>query len=128
MADTPPDDTTPRPAATTPGTEAPPPRPAAEPAPILPDFKKKDLLDAVVARSGAKKRDAKPVVEAMLAVLGESVAQGRGLNLEPFGKLRIKRAEQKGTVRVTVCRLRQSGGAVENSDQQPLDNPVEERY
>lgn len=33
-----------------------------------PELKKKDLIDRVVAASGVKKRDAKPAVEATLAV------------------------------------------------------------
>jgi len=46
-----------------------------------PDLRKKALIDLVVARSGTKKKDAKPVVEAMLAVLGETIGAGRELNL-----------------------------------------------
>lgn len=73
-----------------------------------PDLKKKELIDLVVARSGIKKKDAKPVVEAVLAVLGETIASGRELNLQPFGKLRINRSEEKPNGRVIVCKLRQS--------------------
>ena len=72
------------------------------------DLKKRELIDLVVDRSGIKKKDAKPVVEAMLAVLGETIASGRELNLQPLGKLRINRAEEKGNGRVIVCKLRQS--------------------
>ncbi len=72
------------------------------------DMKKKELIDLVVARSGIKKKDAKPVVEAMLAVLGETVSEGRELNLQPFGKLRINRTRELANGRVTVCKLRQS--------------------
>jgi DNA-binding protein HU-alpha len=76
-----------------------------------PDMKKKELIDLVVERSGIKKKDAKPVVEAMLAVLGESIAKGRELNLQPLGKLRINRSEEKSNGRVIVCKLRQSGSS-----------------
>jgi nucleoid DNA-binding protein len=78
------------------------------PAAIIPDLKKKELLEQVVARSGIKKKDAKPVVEAMLAVLGETLAEGRELNLQPLGKLRINRSEEKTGYRIVVCKLRQS--------------------
>lgn len=71
------------------------------------DLRKKELIEMVVARSGAKKKDAKPVIEAMLAVLGETVASGRELNLQPFGKLKINRRETKANGRVVMCRLRQ---------------------
>jgi len=73
-----------------------------------PDLKKKELIDLVVERSKIKKKDAKPVVEAMLAVLGETIASGRELNLQPLGKLRINRSTDKGNGRVIICKLRQS--------------------
>ncbi len=82
---------------------------------VQPDLKKKELIDLVVARSGIKKKDAKPVVEAMLAVLGETIASGRELNLQPLGKLRINRTTDKGNGRVIVCKLRQSYNAASGS-------------
>lgn len=83
----------------------------SEPAAVKADLKKKELLDEVVLRSGVKKKDAKPVVEAMLALLGESLADGRELNLQPFGKLRINRAEEHANYRIVICKLRQQIGA-----------------
>ncbi len=74
-------------------------------------LRKPELLEAVILRSGVRKREAKPVVEALLAVLGEAVAAGRDLNLEPFGKLRINRSQTGENGRVTVARLRQKDGA-----------------
>ncbi|WP_424986163.1 HU family DNA-binding protein [Microbulbifer sp. S227A] len=79
------------------------------------EMKKKELVDLVVSRSGIKKKDAKPVVEAMLAVLGESIAEGRELNLQPFGKLRINRKVEKDNGRVTVCKLRQTSNATSDT-------------
>ncbi|TDK51757.1 DNA-binding protein [Antarcticimicrobium luteum] len=72
-----------------------------------PDLRKQDLIAAVLERCEIKKRDAKPVIEAMLAVLGEALAEGRGLNLAPMGKLRINRIEEKNGRRIVVCKLRQ---------------------
>jgi len=80
----------------------------SEPQVSAPEMKKKELIDTVVERSGIKKKDAKPVVEAMLAVLGEAIGDGRKLNLQPLGKLRINRSEEKSNGRVIVCKLRQS--------------------
>lgn len=81
-----------------------------------PELKKKELVDLVVDRSGIKKKDAKPVVEAMLAVLGETIASGRELNLQPFGKLRINRAADKGNGNVIICKLRQSKAAMDKAN------------
>ena len=79
----------------------------SEPEIARPDLRKKELIAEVLERCEVKKRDAKPVIEAMLAVLGEALADGRGLNLEPMGKLRINRAEEKNDRRIVVCKLRQ---------------------
>lgn len=92
------------------------------------DMKKKELIGLVVERSGAKKKDAKPVVEAMLAVLGESLASGRELNLAPLGKLRINRVEDKANGRVIVCKLRQpkdTGTGPDNPPNDPLAEAAE---
>lgn len=71
-------------------------------------MKKKELIDAVTERSGIKKRDAKPVVEAMLAVLGQAIADGRELNLQPFGKLKVNRAKEVQGGTVIISKIRQS--------------------
>ena len=91
-------------------------------------LKKKELVERVVAASGVKKKDAKPVVEAMLAVLGESLASGRELNLAPLGKLRINRVEDKANGRVIVCKLRQpkdTGTGPDNPPNDPLAEAAE---
>lgn len=69
-------------------------------------FRKRDLIDAVVMRSGVKKRDVKPAVEAALAILGETLAQGQGLNLPELGKVKIQNQKSVGDVQVLNLRLR----------------------
>ena len=81
-------------------------------------MRKKELIDLVVERSGIKKKDAKPVVEAMLAVLGEASGSGRELNLQPLGKLRINRSVERSNGRIIVCKLRQSTAMGENSSEE----------
>lgn len=76
-----------------------------------PEMKKQELLKKVVELSGIKKKDAKPVVEAMLEVLGETLADGRGLNLQPFGKLKLNRTKETPNARIIVAKLRQSKAA-----------------
>lgn len=73
-----------------------------------PVMRKRELIDLVVEKSGIKKKDAKPVVEAMLAVLGEAVSDGRELNLQPFGKVKVRRAKEMPNARVMVTKIRQS--------------------
>lgn len=70
-------------------------------------MRKKELVDAVVARSGIKQRDAKPVIEAVLAELGETLARGREMSLPPLGRVKINREKQIDNGRVIVVKLRQ---------------------
>ncbi|MEP2717035.1 HU family DNA-binding protein [Pseudophaeobacter sp.] len=97
---------------------------AAEPELKQPPMNKKELIDAAVLRSGIKKKDAKPVVEALLAVLGETVAQGRDLNLRPFGKLHLNRSETRSNGTIHICRLRQplEQNAAEQESSPPAEN------
>lgn len=104
-------------------------------------LRKRELLAEAVARSGVRKKEAKPAIEAALALLGEAVAEGRGLDLPGFGKLRLNRSIQRSNGAVHVCRLRQpdggagstAAGAEENrpggkeSSPDPLAEPAEDR-
>ncbi|MBR9765434.1 MAG: HU family DNA-binding protein [Rhodobacteraceae bacterium] len=81
------------------------------------ELKKKELIERVVERSGVKKKDAKPVVEAMLTVLGEALGEGRELSLQPLGKLRVTRAKDLPNGKLMVTRIRQSGPALEELEQ-----------
>ncbi|SLN47913.1 Integration host factor subunit alpha [Pseudooceanicola marinus] len=80
-------------------------------------LKKKELIDRVVARSGLKKKDTKPVVEALLTVLGETLSEGREANLQPLGKIKVTRSKDLANGRVMTARIRQSGPALAELDQ-----------
>ena len=73
-----------------------------------PALKKKELIDSVTELSGVKRKDAKPVVEAMLAFLGQSLAEGREMNLQPLGKIKINRAKDVQGGEVLIAKIRQS--------------------
>lgn len=75
----------------------------ADEAPVL---RKKELIDRVVARSGVKKKDAKPTIEAMLAILGEALDKGEELNLHPMGKMKVTRVIEKPNAKVMVTKVR----------------------
>ncbi len=71
------------------------------------ELRKKELFELVVERSGMKKKDVKPVVEAMLAVLGDAFAEQREMNLQPLGKVKIQRGKELHDGRALVLKLRQ---------------------
>lgn len=77
------------------------------------EMKKQELIALVVDRSDVAKKHAKPVVEAMLEVLGEALAEGRELNLQPLGKVKQNRVKDTPGARVIVAKIRQQkpGGA-----------------
>ncbi|PRY81136.1 HU family DNA-binding protein [Marivita geojedonensis] len=90
-----------------------------------PELKKKELIDTVVARSGVKKRDAKPVVEAMLAILGETIADGREMNLAPMGKLKITRMKKTTKAQIITTRLRRNDQTSTEDAPDPLAQAAE---
>ncbi|WP_415403179.1 HU family DNA-binding protein [Tateyamaria sp. SN3-11] len=80
------------------------------PTPVVagPMMRKKELIDAVVAKSGLKKKDVKPAVEATLAVLGSALQDGRELNLQPLGKIKVNREKKLAAGKMMIARIRQS--------------------
>ncbi|MGC1504770.1 MAG: HU family DNA-binding protein [Sulfitobacter sp.] len=77
-------------------------------------MRKKELIETVVERSGLKKKDVKPVVEMMLTVLGDAIADNRELNLPPLGRLKIRREKKLPNGRIVVAKIRQSSPSEQN--------------
>ncbi|KID12558.1 hypothetical protein P279_27280 [Rhodobacteraceae bacterium PD-2] len=72
-----------------------------------PELRKRELIAMAVQRSGMRKRDVKPAIEAALAVMGEALASGRELNLVPLGKVKVTRLKKGGRALVVHTRVRQ---------------------
>lgn len=87
-------------------------------------LKKQELIAKVVERSDVPKKHAKPVVEAMLAVLGDALGEGRELNLQPMGKAKSKRQKDTGKGHVIIANIRQThagaGALVEPAPEGPM--------
>jgi len=96
---------------------APAPAVVTSPQPVVAvsALKKAELVDRVVLRSGVKKKYAKPVVEAALAVLGEALTNGEEYNLKPFGKMKINNQKEVSNALVYNVRIRR----------QKLEEPTE---
>lgn len=71
------------------------------------ELKKKELIERIIAKNGMKRRDVKPVVETMLEVLGAAIGDGETLNLQPFGKVMVKRTNDAPNAKVSVVKIRQ---------------------
>ncbi len=69
-------------------------------------MKKPELIERVMAETGMKKKDVKPVVEAMLTVLGKALTNGEELTVPPLGKLMIKRTKEAANATIVTIKLR----------------------
>lgn len=72
-----------------------------------PTLRKKELIEAAVEKTGRKKKDVKPIVEAVLAVMGTALGDGRDLNLQPMGNLRVRKSRPLRSGRVLTTKIRQ---------------------
>ena len=98
-------------------TDAPEPKVVEESTPtVTNELKKPELIDRVVALSGVKKKDAKPVVEAMLSVMGQAITDGEQLNLQPFGRVRIVRSKDLPNGQAVTLKLRRSGPSLTETE------------
>lgn len=85
---------------------APEAAPETAPVAVRVQVKKKDFVERVVLRSGAKKPAARDLTEAVLAVLGEALAKGETLVLPPLGKISVARAVGKSGGEILHVKLR----------------------
>ena len=83
--------------------------------------KKPEFLDRAVERTDVKKREAKPAIEAALAVPAVSLINGEELNLPPMGKLRVVKSNDVGEgAKVLKLKLRtMKDGAGQGADPSP---------
>jgi DNA-binding protein HU-alpha len=96
------------------------PEPGARPPATV--YRKKDLVDAVAAASGVKKKQVKPVVEAVLAELGLALARGEALNMPPLGRVAVNRSRAGAQADVLILKLRRSRpGAAPEPDEPTVD-------
>ena len=84
-------------------------------------IKKLEFLDSAVERTNVKKREAKPAIEAALAVPAVSLINSEELNLPPMGKLRVVKSKDVGEgAKVLTLKLRtMKDGAGQGADPSP---------
>ncbi len=101
---------------------APAPAPVeSAPAAEMRTLRKKELVERIVDATDVKKRDVKPVVEAMLRILGDALAAGEELALPPFGKAKVNRQKDLPSGEMLVIRLRRQGQS-EGEDSKAADD------
>ena len=97
----------------------------SEPVVAGPTLKKKDFIDRATERSGLKKKDVKPAIEAALAVLAEALDNGEELVLPPVGKSKIVRQKDMPNGKVLTARIRLNK-ATDAQDVENDDSALEE--
>ncbi len=70
--------------------------------------KKPELVDRVIAETGLKKKDVKPIVEATLAVLAKTLAAGEELQVPPLGKVKINQSKDIDNAKIMKIKVRMS--------------------
>ncbi|KPA22949.1 transcriptional regulator HU subunit alpha [Shimia sp. SK013] len=82
------------------------------------ELRKNELFDAVVERSGIRKKFAKPAIEAALAILGEALEEGRALQLPPLGRVKVQKSKDidGGVVITTRVRRKETSEAEETKE------------
>ncbi|MEL7256288.1 MAG: HU family DNA-binding protein [Pseudomonadota bacterium] len=84
-------------------------KPAApDAARVATEMKRKELVEEVSRRAELPKHKVKPVVEAMISVMGEAVTSGRTMNLQPLGRLVHKRRKEHPNATISIVRIRQA--------------------
>jgi len=71
-------------------------------------IKKQELMDRVVAETGMKKKDVKPVVEAMVEVMTKALVNGEEFQVPPLGKLKIQKVKEVPNAKIITLKLRHS--------------------
>lgn len=85
-------------------------------------LKLKELIEAVVERTGQRKGEARTAVQAALAVMGEALAEGTEVNLPPLGKMKINRSKPTPRGQMMMIKLVQNrrGPPSEDAAKDPL--------
>ena len=86
-------------------------------------LRKKDLIDRVVQVSGARKKDTRGIVEAVLAVLGDALAAGETLALPPFGRARVNKQRDLDSGAMLTVKLRRAGPGKPDGKVKAEDGP-----
>ena len=82
-----------------------------------PVMRKKDLVDRVLKRTDAKKKEAREIIDAVLEELGLALTRGDELNLPPLGKAKVNRQRDLVSGEVLIVKLRRPGPGQESGEE-----------
>ncbi len=70
--------------------------------------RRKEFVARVVASSGLKPNAVKSALDAVLREIGDALSSGEALQLQPLGKLSVKRRRDLKNGEMLVCKLRRT--------------------
>ncbi|MEP5762883.1 MAG: HU family DNA-binding protein [Litoreibacter sp.] len=70
------------------------------------EVSKKELIERVAERMGAKKSDARLSLDTVLSVLGDALAEGANISAAPLGKIKVTRSKETANGTMVVCRVK----------------------
>lgn len=69
---------------------------------------KKHLIEKVARRSGLRKNEVRPVLDALLEEIGGNLEENAQMVLQPLGKIVVKQAKDAGGATIYTCKIRRS--------------------
>jgi len=88
---------------------------------------RRELLNRISEADGAKRGDTRNILDAILAEMNRALAEGRDLDLPPFGRLRLVRKKTgKDGGPALVCRVRLDDPSRVKTGKETLAKPSEE--
>lgn len=67
----------------------------------------RELVDRVSVRTGMRKQELRPVIDAALELIAEAITNERDIILPPLGRLKVQRSKDVNENRITILKLRQ---------------------
>ena len=94
----------------------PDPKPELAVTPDAPVMRTKDLVEAIAPNVSVKRKDLRPLMEAVFKAMGDALAEGKSLNIPPLGKILVKKERKGENADTIVLRLRRQHASVKAAE------------
>ncbi len=81
---------------------------------------RRELINRVADATGVKKPVVRQVVDGMLKELGDTLSDGKALNLPPLGKASVRRQKEMPNAEILVLKLRRNRAAAGKGEDDPI--------
>lgn len=81
---------------------------------------RRELINRVADATGVKKPVVRQVVDGILKELGDTLSDGKALNLPPLGKASVRRQKEMPNAEILVLKLRRNRAAASPDEDDPI--------